>query len=667
MIEAEFRLDDSFVEKYKDIKPPFGFNGLGEMCYLRTYSRPLENGTQEQWYQTLERVVNGTYRMQEKHIKDNDLGWNKSRAQKSAQEMFDRLFHMKFLPPGRGLANMGTALTEEKGLYACLLNCAAMTTKFIKQEFEQPFTFVMDASMLGIGVGFDTLGAKTIEWQSPSSFDGEFVIPDSRIGWVDSLKILLRAYMCGENLPIFNYGEIRKAGEPIKGFGGVSSGHEPLEQMHISINDILKKALTRDSGKLVTSTDIVDIMNLIGKAIVSGNIRRTALISVGLPTDEEFLDLKDYEKNAHRASFGWTSNNSVFAKLGMDYTNVAKRTVKNGEPGYIWLENINNFGRMDGTVDKSDCKASLINPCAEQPLEGGDGKHWGGECCNICEVFPDNHTDLADFKRTLKFAYLYAKTVTLGKTPWTGTNRIMLRNRRIGCSLSGIAQFISHRSLSELIKWCQEGYDQIQYYDKKYSDWLCIPQSNRKTTNKPSGSVSLIPGSTPGIHFPESNYYIRRMRLSKLNTMVSSLVTAGYKVEPCFGSEETTVVVEIPVSIDKSVPTLDKVSMWKQLAIAAIMQKYWSDNAVSVTVTFDPETESDQIKDALDIYQYQLKSVSFLPRVLGGAFPQMPYEAITEEKYNELIANLKPINFSGSQNEELNIEKFCDGDKCSVA
>ena len=108
------------------------------------------------------------------------------------------------------------------------------------------------------------------------------------------------------------------------------------------------------------------------------------------------------------------------------------------------------------------------------------------------ETFPANHDSLEDYQRTLKYAYLYAKTVTLGRTHWSDTNRVMLRNRRIGCSVSGIAQFITNRGLNELKNWLEEGYDTIQEWDDIYSDWFAIPKSIKTTSVKPSGTVSLL-------------------------------------------------------------------------------------------------------------------------------------------------------------------------------
>ena len=107
-MKKKFTLSDNFINKYKRRKAPFGFNGLGELVYMRTYSRIKENGKNERWWETVQRVVEGTYSMQKSHIESLSLGWNAWQAQKSAQEMYDRIFNMKFLPPGRGLWAMGT-------------------------------------------------------------------------------------------------------------------------------------------------------------------------------------------------------------------------------------------------------------------------------------------------------------------------------------------------------------------------------------------------------------------------------------------------------------------------------------------------------------------------------------------------------------------------------
>jgi ribonucleotide reductase alpha subunit len=295
------------------------------------------------------------------------------------------------------------------------------------------------------------------------------------------------------------------------------------------------------------------------------------------------------------------------------------------------------------------------NPCLEQSLEHS-------ELCNLSENFLNRAESLEDFVRTLKFSYLYSKTVTLVNTHCAETNRVQLRNRRIGCSVTGIAQFLSKNSLHTLNDWLKTGYDTVKDWDTVYSEWFCIPKSIKMTSVKPSGTVSLLAGATPGMHFPESRFYIRRMRLANNSPLVKPLQDAGYKIEPCVGSESTTVVVEIPIDVGEGIRTVNDVSMWEQLSLAANMQRWWADNQVSCTITFNPETEGRHIASALDYFQYQLKGISFLPKCDYGAYPQMPYEEITEQEYNTTCGMLKPLNISLS--EESSGEQFCDGDSC---
>ena len=656
MGKHKFKLSENFVSKYKRKKPPFGFNGLGELVYMRTYSRIKENGKNERWWETVQRVVEGTYSIQMNWIESHQLGWNPWQAQKSAQDMYDRIFNMKFLPPGRGLWAMGTAITEEKGLYAALNNCAFVSTETIKEDYSKPFCFLMDASMLGVGVGFDTKGAGEIVVKGIDKTRGTmFVIPDTREGWVESMRLLLESYFHGQAEVNFDYSEIRGAGEPIKGFGGLSSGPEPLEEVHEDIRKVLEK----NSGNPITITTIVDIMNLIGKCVVAGNVRRTAEIVFGDADSEEYLDLKNYKVNPHRDQFGWTSNNSIFAELGMDYTEVSKRIVDNGEPGLAWLDNMRHYSRMKNGGDDKDHRAAGGNPCLEQTLESY-------ELCCLVETFPDNHDSLEDYQRTLKYAYLYAKTVTLGRTHWADTNRVMLRNRRIGCSVSGVAQFITNRGLNELQNWLEAGYDTIQDWDKVYSDWFAIPKSIKTTSVKPSGTVSLLAGATPGLHYPESRFYIRRIRLSINSDLVEPLKKAGYKLEPAFGSEDSTLVVEIPVDVGEGIRTASELSIWEQFSIASFLQRHWADNQVRCTVTFDPEKEGHEIPNVLNYYQYHLKGISLLPRHDWGAYPQMPYESIDEKEYKKQVKKLNKLSFGVIKNEEAEIDKFCNNDSCEV-
>lgn len=653
-IKQEFKLTESFISKYKDIKPDFGFNGLGEFVYMRTYSRLKEDGTNESWWETVRRVVEGTYSIQKEFIEFNRLGWNSNKAQRSAQEMYDRIFTFKFLPPGRGLWAMGSPVIMERGLSSALYNCGFVSTENFKDDPSKPFCYAFDMLMLGVGIGFDTLGAGKVKVKKQDNVTLTYVVEDSREGWVESLRKLIMSFFDEEKYT-FDYSLVRPAGLPIKTFGGVSSGPEPL----IELNQTVEKILLNRVGDYLTQRDIVDIFNLIGKAVVSGNVRRSAELALGEPTDE-FLNLKNYAINPDRASFGWSSNNSINAKVGMDYTTISDLISTNGEPGVIWLDNAKAYSRMKANeMDFKDHKIKGFNPCAEINLEDY-------ELCNVVESFPTKHNSIEDYMITLKYAYLYAKTVTLLDSHWSETNRVMLRNRRIGISMTGITEFIASRGIKELEEWCEEGYKTVRKYDDIYSDWFAIPRSIKVTTVKPSGTVSLLAGVTPGVHFPESLFYIRRVRLSNLSPYIEILKNSGFKIEPAVGQENSTVVVEFPVRVAEGTRKQSDVTMWEQFSLAAFMQEHWSDNGVSVTITFDPKTESKDIANALDQFQFKLKAVSLLPKTEEGSYPQMPYQEITEDEYNRMVSTVSPVDFSSMFSTEAIGEKYCTNDSCTL-
>ena len=181
----------------------------------------------------------------------------------------------------------------------------------------------------------------------------------------------------------------------------------------------------------------------------------------------------------------------------------------------------------------------------------------------------------------------------------------MLRNRRIGCSVSGVEQFLTYRGVGELREWLESGYDEIQRLDDVYSDFLAIPKSIKTTSVKPSGTVSLLAGSTPGVHYPESRFYIRRMRLSNQSELLKPLEEWGYTIDLAFGSDDSTVCIEVRIDVGDGIRTADELTVWEQFSLAAFMQRHWADNQVSCTVTFDPENEAEQLEQCLNYFQYQ--------------------------------------------------------------
>jgi ribonucleoside-triphosphate reductase len=280
----------------------------------------------------------------------------------------------------------------------------------------------------------------------------------------------------------------------------------------------------------------------------------------------------------------------------------------------------------------------------------------------LVETFPSRHDSYEEFQDTLKYAYLYAKSVTLVNTHWKETNAVMLKNRRMGISQTGIIEAFVKHGRRTMLEWCDKAYNYLQGLDEEYSNWLCIPRSIKLTTVKPSGSVSLLPGVTPGIHYPHSQYYIRRIRLSKNSDLIGSIKSAGYYVEDDAYSPNT-VVAEFPVHEKYFDRSKNDVSIWEQAQNAADYQKYWSDNQVSITITFNPQ-EVNQIKHVLECYEDKLKSVSFLPIEEHG-YKQAPYEEISKEKYDKMLSKIKPLMLGDSRDRAIG-ERYCDSDKCAV-
>ena len=646
-----FRLSDTFVEPYKAAEVPWG--PLGYVTYKRTYSRRLSefdpdaSGTEE-WWQTCRRVVEGMFNMQKQHVFQLGLEWNDNKAQKTAKEAYDRLFNLKWTPPGRGLWMMGTKFVEERTA-AGLFNCAFRSTRDLATKGGYLFAWMMDALMVGVGVGFDTEGANTVTIREPEYTGDVLVIEDSREGWVNSVHSLLDGFFFGGKVPKFDYSAIRELGAEIKGFGGTSSGPEPLMELHKNLKEMYSSKI----GEAITSVDLVDTENLIGRCVVSGNVRRSAALAMGRYDDTHYLQMKnDQEKLYHHR---WGSNNSFNAKVGMDYSWHAKQSQKNGEPGYIWLDNARTRGRFKDGPRFDDVNVAGFNPCVEQQLEDA-------ELCCLVETYPAKHDDLEDYLRTLKIAYLYGKTITLSNTHWPETNAKMLKNRRIGLSQSGVVQAFSKFGRRQVYDMCDKAYDYVKQLDEEYSNWLCIPKSVRMTSIKPSGTVSLLNGSTPGIHFPEDEYYIRRIRFSKTSNLVDKLKDSGYNVEDDKYTPNTA-VVEFPVHEPYFNKGKNDVSIWEQLETAAQYQYYWADNSVSITVTFKPE-EARHIKTALELYETRLKAVSFL-KYEETVYEQAPYEAITKRQYNKMNSKIK--TFQRFEDEEGGVgSKFCTNDTCTI-
>ena len=632
-------LTEDFLSPYKTIKPKWGYNGLGEIVYKRTYSRLKDDGTNEEWWETVARCINGA-----QHI-----GADYTKAE--AQRLYDLVFNLKCNFAGRMLWQLGTSTIDRFGGNS-LLNCWGVCIRDIDD-----FCFVFENLMLGGGVGFSI--RKEDVHELPRIFEGvvvthektndaDFIVPDSREGWVKLLKKVLKSFFyTGES---FSYSTIliRSSGESIKGFGGKASGPGILLEGIEKISNVIRER----EGKKLRSIDVLDICNIIGSVVVAGNVRRSAEIAVGDPDDYLYLRAKRWDLG-NIPNWRAMSNNTIYAD---SYDHISDTVWKgydgSGEPyGFFNLPLAQKTGRLG---EKSKDKCEIINPCAEILLESH-------ECCNLSEIYLNNVESKSELKECAKLLYKTQKAICALPFIHEKTEQVVHRNMRIGVGVTGVCQSL------DKIEWLDECYNYLRDFDIKWSEKKGYPPSVRLTTVKPSGTLSLLSGSTPGVHPAYSSHYIRRVRMSSDDQLVDVCKNAGYNVEYVKNFDGTedrgTMVVEFPCHINGNTVLAKDMSAIKQLELVKEMQTKWSDNSVSVTVYYRLE-ELDEIKEWMkNNYEKSLKTVSFLLHNDHG-FDQAPYEEITPEQYEKMTSKLKQIKTIDG-GEVLN-ELECEGGACPI-
>jgi ribonucleoside-diphosphate reductase alpha chain len=354
-VNEHFSLSLDFASRLQLMKPDFGYDGYGELVFFRTYSRIKTNGGQENWADVVTRVINGTFSIRKDFYARNYIRWDEEYWQAYAYRMAISLFNMHWFPGGRGLWAMGTSFIYERGSMA--LNNCGYCVLGDNDTLANDLNWMMDALMLGVGVGFEPKRTGLIRYKPVGTYI--FEIPDSREGWADSVKLLVEAYtQPNRRKPIFKYDKLREEGLLIKGFGGKASGPVPLKRLHENM-EMLFESESIDEVRLKA-----DIGNILGVCVVAGNVRRSAELMKGDIHDPVFMNLKDYDMNPERQEWGWMSNNTAVLYNPEDFEQlgeVAKRITVRGEPGILNLKNF-PFGRIGKPIPVRKDKASGLNP-----------------------------------------------------------------------------------------------------------------------------------------------------------------------------------------------------------------------------------------------------------------------------------------------------------------
>ena len=618
------------------------FSNLARVVYQRTYSR-TDTGRPERFEETVERVIGGNVR-----------GHNVSENEIKRLRYF--LTERKAGPAGRGWWFSGSPVHSRLG-GAGLVNCWFFTS----DDWEN-FVVATDLLMLGGGVGLSVERhfterlpriRKGVCIVHQAANDADFIVPDTREGWVELVRRTLESFfVTGRS---FSYSTVclRPYGDPIKGFGGKASGPRPLVRL---IEKLCALLLSRE-GLKVRPIDAADIICSIGEMVVSGNVRRSAILILGDAWDREYLKAKRWDLGpipTHRSM----ANFSVVAEdAEHDLRPMFWETYKNGEPfGLVNRANIQAFGRMG---ERKKDTAIGVNPCAEACLEDG-------EPCNLQELNVRALT-VDEFVEAAVLMHRWGKRVTMEAYHWDKVSEVIKRNRRIGTGITGCLA-APHIFTPEVL---DRAYAAIQEENIRYSKELGISPSIRTTVIKPSGSqAKMMDADAEGIHPGFSRYMIQRIRVASNDVIVPRLQAAGHYMEPEMRSDGSknpdTMVVDFYVHTPEHVPVADEgYDTWKQLDNVLMAQKHWADQSVSVTAYYQ-ENDLPRLKSWVSDHLQDLKTVSFL-RHAGHGFPQAPKEPITKEQYENLSSRVKPLDvqdLEGPSGEISGLE--CEGGACPV-
>jgi len=627
-----------------EVVTPWG--EIGYITFKRTYARKLkDSNSTEEFPDVVERELNACKKQ---------LG-----LQFSEEEIEDyrrTRLGLKWSTAGRFMWQLGTDTVNKLGLPS-LQNCAGV----VVDHPIRPFTWAFEMLMLGSGVGYNIQREyvyqlpkvkKKVRIERLDTKDAEFIVPDTREGWVKLLGKVLKAHFYSGEGFTFSTQLIRGKGAPIKSFGGSASGPEDLCW---GINEI-HKILNARSGQRVRPIDCLDIMNIIGFIVVSGNVRRSAQIAIGDHDDLEFLKAKRWDLGSI-PNWRSMSNNSIACDDITTVPNEFWETYNQGEPyGLINLRLARNCGRL-GEVHYPDPNVVVFNPCAEQSLENY-------ETCCLSEIYLPNIESKEEFFKILSLTYRVNKHSLNLHCSIKETESIVHRNQRMGIGVTGVLQ-----ASEEQLSWLADGYSYLRELDKEYSAFKGWPTSIKLTTIKPSGTLSLLAGVTPGAHpNPAGPYYIRTIRIAANSPLLSVCKEHGYKIEPQLNfdgsADNNTMVVSFPCKVPEHTPVAATFGWKQQLEIVKRLQSEWSDNSVSCTVYYNKE-DLPEIKQYLaENYKDNFKTLSFL-LYHGHGFVQAPYTTISKEEYEEQIKTVRKITSVNVSENDFDLQD-CDNGSCPI-
>jgi len=611
------------------------------------YARWMEEeGRRETWKETVQRYV--------------DYMSEKVKGQLPKKEIFDAIHNLEVMPSMRALMTAGPALERD--------NTAGYNCSYMPVDDPKSFDEAMYILLCGTGVGFSV--ERQYVNQLPEipnkleDVDTVIHVQDSKEGWARALRKLIGHLYMGE-VPMWDVSKVRPAGARLKIFGGRASGPAPL----VDLFNFTVSLFKHNEGRKLSSYDCHNLMCKVGEVVVSGGVRRSAMISLSNLSDGRMRHAKSGKWWETAPQMALANNSVCYTDKPDGETFLREWTSlvesKSGERGIFnrisAKEQAKKYGRRDPDHEFG------TNPCSEIILRPY-------QFCNLTEVVIREKDKFDDLKKKVILATILGTVQsTLTKFPYLRKvwNKNTEEERLLGVSLTGIMD-------NELTNGKKHGLEKTLTAlreiavetNKDWSEILRIPQSTAITCVKPSGTVSQLVDSSSGIHPRHSAYYIRTVRGDNKDPLTLFLKEQGVPAEADFMKPDTQTVFSFPMKSPKKSVKRDDMTAIEQLQTWLTYQRYWCEHKPSVTISV---RDDEWMEVGAFVFKHfdEMSGVSFLPHS-DHTYQQAPYQECTEAVYNDFSSKFGHIDWDKFRDYEKvdttsGSQTFaCSGDSCEI-
>tara|TARA_R100000995_G_scaffold839_2_gene583 strand:+ start:979 stop:2928 length:1950 start_codon:yes stop_codon:yes gene_type:complete len=572
----------------------------------------------------------------------------------------DAILKLEVMPSMRAMMTAGPAADRDN---TCIYNCS-----YLPVDDPKSFDEAMFILLCGTGVGFSVERQyinKLPEIPVLYHSDTTIIVKDSKEGWAKAFRQVLALLWAGE-IPKWDMSLVRPAGARLKTFGGRASGPAPLVDLFRFTTQTFKNA----EGRKLSALECHDIMCFVGQIVVSGGVRRSAMISLSNLSDDRMRHAKSgqwWETAGHRA----LANNSVCYTEKPDMESFLREWTslvesKSGERGIFNREASKEQAAKNGRRD-SEWEFGT-NPCSEIILRPY-------QFCNLTEVVVRATDSIDDLERKVRVATILG-TIQSTYTKFPYLRKVWQRNteeeRLLGVSLTGIMDnplmTTKNKGLEKTLEYLK---DVAVSTNTELASNLNIPTATAISCVKPSGTISQLVDSASGIHPRHSSFYIRTVRADTNDPLTKFMADQGIPNEPCVMKPDSTVVFSFPIKSPDKAVLRDDLTAIEQLETWLIYQRHWCEHKPSVTITV---RDDEWLEVGAFVYKHfdEMSGISFLPHS-DHTYQQAPYQEVGRSDYN-MLASIMPTSIDWSRlsdyEEDDNTASMqtlaCSGDSCEI-